>query len=153
VNSCQGAPTTNGATGGEKLILESDLAEILIDIKVRPEDVAKIAVGPKHCPDATFGPLEALLYEIIGGDVFGADRIDYLLRDAYHAGVAYGRFDHLRLIYTMRILPRSDQDSDEPWLGVERGGLEAAESLLWARYLMYTQLYFHPVRPNLRYSP
>jgi uncharacterized protein len=31
-------------------------------------------------------------------------------------------------------------------LGIQRGGLESAESLLWARYFMYTQLYFHPTR-------
>ena len=31
-------------------------------------------------------------------------------------------------------------------MGVTIGGLQAAESLLWARYFMYTQLYFHPVR-------
>jgi hypothetical protein len=28
------------------------------------------------------------------------DRMDYLLRDSYHTGVAYGRFDHNRLIDT-----------------------------------------------------
>lgn len=31
-------------------------------------------------------------------------------------------------------------------MGVTIGGLQAADSLLWARYFMYTQLYFHPVR-------
>ena len=89
---------------------------------------------------------EAILSEIIVGDVFGADRIDYLLRDSYHAGVSYGRFDHYRLIDTLRILPISETDSQEPALGTERGGLESAEALLWARYFMYTQLYFHPTR-------
>lgn len=33
-----------------------------------------------------------------------------------------------------------------PTLGIEQGGLQSAESLLWARYFMYTQLYFHPIR-------
>ena len=46
---------------------------------------------------------------------------------------------------TLRILPASPEDSQEPGLGIERGGLESAESL-WARYFMYTQLYFHPTR-------
>lgn len=31
-------------------------------------------------------------------------------------------------------------------MGITGGGLQAAESLLWARHFMYTQLYFHPVR-------
>ena len=80
------------------------------------------------------------------GDAFGMDRIDYLLRDSHHTGVAYGRFDHYRLIDTLRILPKNEGDSVEPALGIEEGGLHTAESLLLARYFMYTQLYFHHVR-------
>jgi len=68
---------------------------------VNPDHVAKIAIGPKKlsefAPDVTFTVWETLLSEIIVGDAFGVDRIDYLLRDAYHAGVVYGRFDHHRL--------------------------------------------------------
>jgi uncharacterized protein len=80
--------------------------------------------------------------------------MDYLLRDSHHLGVAYGRFDHYRLIETLRILPPSPADeskaeselSHEPQLGVEQGGLQSAEALSLARYFMYTQVYFHPVR-------
>ncbi|OPX87102.1 MAG: hypothetical protein A4E53_02632 [Pelotomaculum sp. PtaB.Bin104] len=46
-------------------------------------------------------------------------------------------------------MPRStgeDLGSIEPVLGVEEGGLHSAEALLLARYFMYTQVYFHPVR-------
>jgi HD superfamily phosphohydrolase len=135
-----------------EIILSDLLAGTFRDLKISSEDVAKIAVGPKYFARAKdnenyqFSTWESILYEIIGGDVFGADRMDYLLRDAYHAGVAYGKFDQLRLIETLRILPREDQESIEPDMGVTIGGLQAAESLLWARYFMYTQLYFHPVR-------
>jgi HD superfamily phosphohydrolase len=84
---------------------------------------------------------------VIVGDAFGVDRMDYLLRDSYHAGVAYGRFDHHRLVDTLRILPKEhEEQSQEPALGVEEGGLHSAEALLLARYFMYTQVYFHPVR-------
>ena len=72
--------------------------------------------------------------------------MDYLLRDSYHAGVAYGRFDHFRLIDTLRILPSGEGESAQPTLGVEEGGLHSAEALLLARYYMYSQVYFHPVR-------
>ena len=134
------------------LIFSDCLSVAFGDLKINAEDVAKIAVGPKHFARAKgkegyqFSTWESILYEIIGGDVFGADRMDYLLRDAYHAGVAYGKFDQLRLIETLRILPREDQESNEPNMGITLGGLQTAESLLWARYFMYTQLYFHPVR-------
>jgi hypothetical protein len=120
---------------------------IFDQLKIDPADVARLAVGPKYCQgEPEFSDWESILYEMIGGNVFGADRIDYLLRDSYHSCVAYGRFDHNRLIETMRILPRTDQETEEPELGITRGGLQAAESLLWARYFIYTQLYFHPVR-------
>src|SRR5437879_2703252 len=129
----------------QELILGNELQALWKKLKIQPEDVVKLAVGPKKCK-LEFSDWETILSEIVVGDVFGADRIDYLLRDSYHAGVSYGRFDHYRLIDTLRILPASQKDSQEPLLGTERGGLESAEALLWARYFMYTQLYFHPTR-------
>jgi HD superfamily phosphohydrolase len=72
--------------------------------------------------------------------------MDYLLRDSYHASVEYGKFDHNRLINTLRILPQSYADTDEPALGLESGGLEPSEGLVVARYFMYKQVYLHPVR-------
>lgn len=129
----------------EAVILGEELKPLWKALKVQAEDIVKLALGPKKCK-LEFSDWEAILSEIIVGDVFGADRIDYLLRDSYHAGVSYGRFDHYRLIDTLRILPASGRDSQEPELGTERGGLESAEALLWARYFMYTQLYFHPTR-------
>ncbi|MBI4362731.1 MAG: HD domain-containing protein [Euryarchaeota archaeon] len=65
------------------------------------------------------------------------DRMDYLVRDAYYTGVAFGRADVVRLIEEM---------------GYRRGrvyvraqGLQAAESLLVARALMYPTVYLHHV--------
>lgn len=116
---------------------------------LREEDIVKLAVGPKKAKELTFSNWEAILAEIITGDVFGADRIDYLLRDSYHTGVAYGKFDHYRLIDTLRILPSpptAQGESNEPMLGVEEGGLQSSEALLLAGYFMFSQVYFHPVR-------
>jgi HD superfamily phosphohydrolase len=153
-----------------ELIRTPELTTIWREIKVQAEDVAKIAVGPEHYRDSSFTIWEAILAEIIIGNAFGVDRMDYLLRDCYHAGVAYGRFDHYRLIDTLRILPNpvagesapsqeaapkepagSEEASltrlaGEPTLGIAEGGLHSAEALLLARYFMYTQVYFHPVR-------
>ena len=117
---------------------------------LRHEHIEKLAVGPKKASDLTFSDWEAILSEIIVGDAFGVDRMDYLLRDSYHTGVAYGRFDHYRLVDTLRILPSSQsderEDSQEPSLGVKMGGIQSAEAMMLARYLMYSQVYFHPVR-------
>lgn len=128
------------------IILSPHLASIWADMTppVRPNDVAKLAVGKKKLKDENFSDWETILSEIIVGDAFGVDRMDYLLRDSLHSGVGYGKFDHYRLIDTLRILP--SPDSNEPQLGIQEGGLHSAEALLLARYFMFTQVYFHPVR-------
>ena len=112
---------------------------------LNPMDIAKISVGQDKLREEEFTDWETLLSEIISSDALGVDRIDYLLRDSHHAGVAYGRFDHYRLIDTMRILP-AGQNSDEPTLGIEFGGIHSTEALLLARYFMFMQVYEHPVR-------
>src|SRR5207253_1417292 len=68
--------------------------------RLRADDIVKLAVGPKNAEPLVLNTWETVLAEIIIGDAFGADRMDYLLRDAYHAGVAYGTYDHHRLINT-----------------------------------------------------
>jgi len=114
------------------------------------DDIIKIALGPQKAGKLglKLSDLENILSEIITGDTFGVDRMDYLLRDSLHAGVVYGKFDHYRLIDTLCILPKSEdgKSSTEPTLGLDAGGIQSAEALLWARYFMYSQVYFHPVR-------
>ncbi len=112
---------------------------------LRATDIAKVAVGQKYMPGVEFGDWEKLLYEIIGGDALGVDRMDYLLRDSHHTGVAYGRFDHYRLIESVRILPASEE-SDALALGIEAGGIHSTEALLLARHFMFMQVYHHHVR-------
>jgi uncharacterized protein len=143
-----------------RALIESDLMKPVWDgmrPRPEPEDVVKLALGPKEAKELTFNTWEAILAEMIVGDVFGADRIDYLLRDSLHTGVAYGRFDHHRLIQTMRILPPAPdlaggeeaptgEEAARSTLGVVRGGLESAEGLLVARYFMFSQVYFHWTR-------
>ena len=113
---------------------------------LKSNDIVKLAVGPKKAAPLELDTWETVLAEIIIGDALGADRMDYLLRDSYHAGVTYGTFDHHRLINTLRILPKKYEDSDEPALGLEAGGLESSEGLMIARHFMYKQVYFHHIR-------
>ena len=112
---------------------------------LEPEHIVKLAIGAKHAPDLTFKKWESILSEIITGDAFGADRMDYLLRDSLHTGVAYGRFDHYRLVDELRILP-SFTGSTEPALGMNEGGIYSAEALALARYFMFSQVYYHHIR-------
>ena len=90
---------------------------------LRSGEIAKIAVGPKKLKDARFDRWERILAEIIVGDSFGVDRMDYLLRDSLHVGVVYGKFDQYRLIDTLRILPENEDAYAESVLGIEAGGL------------------------------
>ena len=130
------------------LIRHSDLAQIWPNLipPLTPEHIVKVAVGPKKARELEFTSWETILSEMITGDSFGADRMDYLLRDSHHAGVAYGHYDHFRLIQCLAILPREDKQSDEPALGLTSGGVEASEGLMLARHFMFKQVYFHPVR-------
>lgn len=135
-----------------KIIASEEMKQIWDNMTppLRCEDIIKLAVGPKKAKDLQFSDWEAILSEIIVGDAFGVDRMDYLLRDSHHLGVAYGKFDHYRLIDTLQILSTpSASDGDqagEPTLGVDEGGIQSAEALMVARYFMYSQVYFHPVR-------
>lgn len=82
------------------------------------------------------------LKAIVAGEV-GADRMDYLLRDSLYTGVQYGKFDADRLIETLCIV---ELPSKDPYIGIEERGKHAAEGLILARYFMFTQVYFHPIR-------
>lgn len=141
---------TNHETLTEAIIRSEDMAAIWKAMKLNADDIVALAVEPAE--GSGLHPWEAILNEIITGEVFGADRMDYLLRDSLHAGVAYGRFDHFRLIDTLRILPPPPSGEGEaaqsvdPILGVTRGGVQSAEGLLLARYFMFSQVYLHRAR-------
>jgi len=136
----------------QEIIASDDMKQIWKNMTppLRHEDIIKLAVGPKKAKNLQFSDWEAILSEIIVGDAFGVDRMDYLLRDSRHLGVAYGKFDHYRLIDTLQILstPSTGDGNEfgEPTLGADEGGIQSAEALVVARYFMYSQVYFHPVR-------
>jgi uncharacterized protein len=130
-----------------EVIRSPEMRQLFAAFPLRVDDVAKVAVGPSKWKDATFTPWEELMSDIVTGDAFGVDRIDYLLRDSLHAGVAYGRFDHNRLIDSLRIL--WDDEQQKAVIGIEKGALHAAEAMQLARYYMFEQLYYHRVRRAL----
>lgn len=66
-----------------------------------------------------------------------ADRMDYLLRDAYFTGVDYGTFDLERILRMVR--PHKGH------IVIKESGMHAVEDYLMSRYQMYWQVYFHPV--------
>ena len=70
-----------------------------------------------------------------------ADKMDYLLRDSYFAGVKYGQYDLEQIIESCRI----DTDRNTTSLVMSSAGIYALEQLLLARYHMTQQVYWHKV--------
>ncbi len=85
----------------------------------------------------------SLLWRGLVSSQLDADRADYLLRDSHHIGVAYGKYDLDRLLVTMAV---AIDATGSPVLAVEEGGEHAAEGLIIARYMMFTQVYFQHTR-------
>ena len=65
-----------------------------------------------------------------------ADRMDYLLRDAYETGTSYGNFDLERILRTLRV--------HQNCLCIKESGMHSVEDYIMARYHMYWQVYLHP---------
>ena len=70
-----------------------------------------------------------------------ADKMDYLLRDSYFAGVKYGQYDLEQIIESCRI----NKDRNATSLVMSDKGIYALEQLLLARYHMTQQVYWHRV--------
>jgi uncharacterized protein len=104
-------------------------------------DVLKMAIGEKKLLEMgaalRFSSVEIVLSQIVTGDFFGADRIDYLLRDAQCTGVSHGFFDYQQLIEMLAVIPVSEGLE----LGIEENGIESCESLLLARHFMHQRVY------------
>jgi len=75
-----------------------------------------------------------LLHHIISNQV-DVDRMDYLLRDAYYAGVSYGDYDKDRIIRVVRVYERQ--------LAFAESGLHALENFMVSRYHMRRQVYYN----------
>lgn len=90
-----------------------------------PEDVASVIGKENKFP---------LLVRLISSQL-DVDRMDYLLRDAFHTGVIYGKYELERLIRIM--LPLDDD------VVVRSSGIHTVEQYVLARYFMYTQVYLH----------
>lgn len=107
----------------QELIQKSSIADILKKGGFSSKEISDIAVG-KSMPLGT----------IISSQI-DVDRMDYLVRDAYYTGAAYGVIDLERLILTATMHNNK--------LCMNEDGLTAVESMVFARYLMYPSVYQH----------
>lgn len=68
------------------------------------------------------------------------DKIDYLTRDARMCGVPYGTVDVDRLLHSLTLVPLPD---GRRAVAVREKGASALESLTFAKYQMYRNVYWH----------
>lgn len=84
------------------------------------------------------GESDSPLAGLISGSL-DLDKIDYLSRDARNCGVPYGTVDVDRLLASLTLV-----QLDGRWqVGVLEKGMSALESLLFAKYQMYRNVYWH----------
>lgn len=112
-----------------RLILEdTDIHTVLAEADPSlPAEVAAVIQGT--CPNP-------LLCDLISSQL-DADRMDYLLRDAYETGTSYGTFDLERILRCLRV--------KNGRLCIKESGMHSVEDYIMARYHMYWQVYLHPV--------
>lgn len=103
--------------------LGSSICEVLEEHSLDKKRILKYVKG---------GDVE--LSELLNGEI-DVDKMDYLLRDSYYTGVAYGVIDNIRLIQGMTL--------HEGRLVLNEKGVIPAEYLLFSRFLMYPTVYFH----------
>lgn len=101
-------------------------------IKVVGEDIVETVVRLLNNWDG-----DPVMQAIISGPL-DADKLDYLLRDSYFCGVAYGRFDSAQLLRSFRC--------DNRQLLLERSGMTAFEQYALAKYYITQNVYRHKGR-------
>jgi len=125
--------------------LKGHIDKLFEDLQLKTEDIWALIKStainyPFPIRDGFIDPT-VLLNQLISGEL-DVDRMDYLIRDSYYCGVAYGKLDVDRLITCLTI----NMENESAELAIEDGGVYAVEGLLLARYHMFLQVYFHDVR-------
>ena len=115
-----------------RFLLEGELADLLRrDWSIEPEEVLALLNDP---PQRTACKI---LASMLSGPI-DIDKLDYLIRDSLHAGVPYGRnFDQHRLIRSLCLNEAGDG------LAITEKGKTAAEMMVFARYVMFSEVYWH----------
>jgi HD superfamily phosphohydrolase len=113
-------------------LLEGEIADALRhDWSIQPRDVVALLSGKPRDSKSR------LLSSMLSGPI-DIDKMDYLFRDSLHAGVPYGRnFDQGRLIGSLCL------NAQGSGLAITEKGKTAAEMMVFARYVMFSEVYWH----------
>jgi HD superfamily phosphohydrolase len=115
-----------------RYITDGEIADVLReDWGLDPAAVADLVAGDGE------GPAARILGSMLSGPI-DVDKMDYLMRDSLHAGVPYGRnFDRGRLVGSLCLNRAGDS------LAITDKGKTAAEMMVFARYVMFSEVYWH----------
>jgi len=103
---------------------------------------ALAATGIRDAADRIVALITGASTSPLHGLIAGAldlDKIEYLTRDAHMCGVPYGTVDVDRLLHSLVVV----DDGRHPTVGLHEKGVSALESLLFAKYQMYRNVYWH----------
>ncbi len=114
------------------LLTGGEVAEVL-RARVAPD-------APERVYALVCGRGDSPLRGLISGSL-DLDKIEYLKRDALMCGVPYGEVDVDRLLNALVLV--DDPATGRPAVGIREKGLSALESLLFAKYQMYRNVYWH----------
>ena len=106
-------------------------------------DILRRSLGtdaPQRIVAFVRGESSSPLQGLISGSI-DLDKLDYLRRDAFMCGVPYGQIDVDRLLNAIAVV--ADPDTHRLTIGVAEKALSALESLLFAKYQMYRNVYWH----------
>jgi HD superfamily phosphohydrolase len=114
------------------LVADGEIADVLrARWGLEPSRVAALVTGSAADPAAR------VLQSLLSGPV-DVDKMDYLARDSLHAGVPYGHhFDQERLVSSLCL------DESGTALAITDKGRTAAELLVVARSVMFSEVYWH----------
>jgi hypothetical protein len=114
---------------------DSEISDI---VRGQKKEIIKLLLKDETVKDwETSG--RSLNSDIISSGI-DADKLDYLRRDSYHIGVAYGQFDLERILHTLKITPSKAR------ICIDEKGKDAVENYRLGRYLMHAQVYEHHTR-------
>jgi HD superfamily phosphohydrolase len=106
--------------------------------RVDPERVAALVAATRAGAAATLPGIDGLWLRVVSGAV-DVDRLDFLRRDALFANVPYGIVDVQRILASLRVW----QDGESPRLSLDEKGIGPLQSLIFGRFLMYGNVYWH----------
>ncbi|MEI6195880.1 MAG: HD domain-containing protein, partial [Verrucomicrobiota bacterium] len=86
---------------------------------------------------------DRILHSLIDGPI-DADKLDYLMRDSRNLGLTYGLvLDFERLLRCLTVIYREQEEQTYAVLGIHEKGKVTAESVGFARYALFGQVYWH----------